>query len=451
MNVESLGWSRKVGVVAVGAMMLMHVPTARADGFWSRTYEPKNHFRNLDAAADRFQKAEALAGDDPSKVGAYLRSGIVLSDVTCEAWLGTLGRVERNSNIYKDMLNIVGNLILGISGINGASPSSLARGSMGLAAANATVDAVKDEIVMGIIADIEAKIRDGRKVSAATIKQNIPTHIDDARGMLLAYHSDCSPNAVKNLLKTSLAAVKYAPADVTLGQAKDNANADLLIARLGDDLFGIDSNQALSEPTLYKLYVTQIVAPGSESEWIKGLGEDVKGFAPSFSGAEKDKRRAILSEIAALRGFGQRYIAQRDAEIAKKSVSAQQLIQTSQVSVKVAADKAAAVDADAWTGLPMRSKDTFSAQAGASVDLTKLEVASNDATAIAVARPDAKTRGFQEAAATALQQASAADAAKKELGRLLATPLPQISAEGIRAARSTVPVSINAVLVPVGR
>ena len=437
---------------AAGLALIMFVlsSTASADGLWSRTYEPENKFRDITAAANRYQQAEANAARDPKLLDVYVRSGIVLSDITCEAWLGTLGRVERNSNFYKDMLNIVGNLILGISGINGAHPSSLARGALALSAANATVDAVKDEIVMGVISDIEAKVREGRKVSATTIRESNPVYLDDARVMLLAYHADCSPNAVKVLLKTSLASVKYVQPDLTLGQAKNKASSDLLVAKLGADMFGTDTDQTLSDRTLYKLYVTQIVAPADKSPWISSMREEVKGFAESFSRVD-DNGKTMLSDLAELRGYDQRYKVERDAEIAKQSNAAAEIEKEAQQSAKVAAAAEKNLPEKFWVGSVQKSRNTFSTALSQPADIKALEDAKSDAAAIATLRQDQKSKDLQAASEVAVQQAKAAAQAREELAKLNATPLPAPSASGIRASASTMPVSINAVLVPISR
>jgi hypothetical protein len=443
----SRNWRQAAGRVLI---IFFFSSNANADGLWSRTYEPENKFRDITAAANRYQQAEVNAARDPKLLDIYVRSGIVLSDITCEAWLGTLGRVERNSNFYKDMLNIVGNLILGISGINGAHPSSLARGALALSAANATVDAVKDEIVMGVISDIEAKVREGRKVSAATIRESNPLYLDDARAMLLAYHADCSPNAVKVLLKTSLASVKYVQPDLTLGQAKNKASSDLLVAKLGSDMFGVDTDQTLSDRTLYKLYVTQIVAPADKSGWISSMRDEVKGFAESFSRIN-DKGKTMLLDIAELRGYDQRYKVERDAEIAKQSNVAAESEKESQQSTKVAAAAEKNIPEKFWVGSVQKSRNTFSTALSQPADIKALEAAKSDAASIAILRQEQKSKELQAASEVAVQRARAVAQAREELAKVSATPLPPPSGSGLRASASTMPVSINAVLVPISR
>lgn len=441
---------RAISAVALSACAFCF-PALAADGLWSRSYEPENTFRNLKHAQDRFTDAETKASTNPSQdnIDAFMRSGFVLSDVSCEAWMGTLGRIERNANFYKDMLNIVGNLILGISGINGANPSSLARGSLGLAAANATVEAVKDEIIMGVISDIEGKVREGRKVTAATMKLSPPPFLDDARVMLLDYHRECSPNAIKVLLKTSLSNSKFTPPDTTLGAAKDQASSDLLAATLAADIFGADSEQTLSDKTLYKLYVTQVLAPDDKSAWIESMRADVKGFAESFNRDNKDKHRDALIGIAELRGYDQRYSVARAAELASQAKIAAKESDDAKAAAAAAEASRKKLPDSAFTGLTARSKNTFSLALSGGADLPALDAAKSDADKIAATRGDSTAIVFQEKATIAAARARIAAKANDELARTLATPIPQPRVGVLKATRMARPASFNAVLVPI--
>lgn len=445
-------------VVAVLALALSAMPTARsADGFWERSYEPDQKIiTNAQSVADRFMDFDTRAQKDPSAIGDYLRSGIVLSDLACEQWLTSLGRADRDVSFAKDIMNIVGNLILGISGINGANPGSLARGSLGLAAGNASVDAFKNEVILGALADIEAKLVEGRKITAATIRSYIPKakHYDDAKSLLLSYHRACSPNAVKILLKTSLAAVKYEAADTTLSESIIKAQAAATVAALLQDIYPGDPSKELTNDDLYKLYLLKIAAPGDSPPPFVAeiITPAARTLADKFSSQNETARLGLLQTIADLKQFDQRYKADKTAAIAKVEAQVQ----------KAAAEKAAAAAelARATNALP----------ASESVKLTKSKDLSKffdypsstliTPSLLAELRKQRGTLMSGKASPTVKALETAAETLEAKSEKLEQAKLVQIANEAapapktpsIDAAKSdVVPVSVNAVLVPVAQ
>ncbi|MBC7860129.1 MAG: hypothetical protein H7Z39_15445 [Burkholderiaceae bacterium] len=295
--------------VALAALM---VPLPSHAGFlgFGDSYEQSQELVTLKVSGERFGNEEKkfLPNGTGGDMTAYLKSGIVLSDHSCAIWLTGLGRADRDVGFAKDIMNIVGNVILGISGINGADPSHLARGSLSLAAGNAAVDTYRNDIIQGSISDIEAKMKEGRRISAATIKTNIPTDFDDARGMLLEYHGSCSAMTIKNMLKTSLSAVKYAPADITLTDPIKNAQIMQLTLRLVNDMYGPHSGMVLGDELLYQLYVTRAYTDdASPIAAVMRTSEAVKLVSELFVKTNVTQRQEWLSVIAHLSNYAGRY------------------------------------------------------------------------------------------------------------------------------------------------
>lgn len=188
-----------------------------------KTYEPVQLFRDFKtvatqlAADERKSKGDAY-GEKPAK--KYLDQGITLSNMACQTWLSALGKNDRDTQYGKNLLNIAGSLILGLAGINGASSSSLAKGALGLTAANAAIDAYRADILQGVISDIEPKIREGRTLSAAKARGDEgPRNYFLVKEYLVEYHATCSSNEIKRLLSTSLKEVKYSFDQATLTDA----------------------------------------------------------------------------------------------------------------------------------------------------------------------------------------------------------------------------------------
>ncbi|SFV17178.1 hypothetical protein SAMN05216552_106020 [Pseudoduganella namucuonensis] len=258
-------------------------PPREQPGFWSKSYEPEQSFSNIEVAFARFSALEksVLAheniikpptdGSYEKELGAYARAGINLSDIACDAWLGQLGRTERVTSLQKDIMNIVGNALIGFAGINGASPSSLAKGALGLSAANASTDAFVNTVVMGTISDIQTKLKEVRKISAATLRVNVADNFDDTKSMLIEYHSSCSPTGIKQLLKDSLKAAKFVPPDTKLTEQTISARIASLKSRLTDSLYGGKQSFVTSDDDLYALYILSNTPSEDTSPYIATL------------------------------------------------------------------------------------------------------------------------------------------------------------------------------------
>lgn len=447
---------KHTAIAAAIAFAFCNIQSARAsDGFWERSYEPEQkHIKKVKSAVDRFNDFDKLAQDNVASIGDYVRSGIVLSDLACEEWLGSLGRADRDVSFAKDIMNIVGNLIIGISGINGANPSSLARGSLGLAAGNASVDAFKNEVILGALADIEAKLVEGRKITAATIKGYIPTttNYDDAKGLLISYHRDCSPNAVKILLKTSLAAVKYEPADTSLSGPIVKAKTMALVAKLVDEIYPGNASKELSTDDLYKLYVMKIAAPepNPKSFVAAMITPESTALANDFSSKNVDARLGMLQTIADLKQFEQRYKADKTAAESKdiateqkakleKNAASQALADAQKaLSTKEAAKVAATPEVAEFLAAPLSKPLTPSVLS----ELKKASLSITGANASSAAKAFAAAVNALEVKTATLSEVqkvkSANDAAP--------APKPTVSDP---SKSGVAPASVNAVLVPV--
>jgi hypothetical protein len=265
-----------------------------------------------------------LTGDalkDPKKLTDYVQSGITMSDLACYAWLDTLGKSDRDVSFFKNMFNIVGNLIIGVAGINGANSDSLARGALGLSAANASVEAFQNEILLGSIPDIEDKLREGRNISAAYFLANMPTQFDQAHRGLIEYHRTCSSNAIKSLLKTALSKVKYVAPDTTLAGPIAQAESDSVAASLYKLMFK-NGEEAPSDETLYRLWATRMAYPNPKAGLIEDMRVDpsVVVVGKVFDN-DKDKYALSLDRIAALRGYKKRLDKELEKESAEKTAA----------------------------------------------------------------------------------------------------------------------------------
>lgn len=327
----------KAKIFPSALFLILMVPTsglAAGENFWKKTYKPEYPFETLDAAKKRFDERAKAAQEFPSikTIDPYLRSGILISDIACDTWLNTLGRSERDTNISKSLTNIFVNLIMGFSGINGASPSSLAKGSLGLSAYNASIEVFKNEVLLGTIADIQEKLQEGRKITAATIKRYPPDNFDDAQGMLLSYHNECSPNAIRALLRTSLGAVKYEPADTTLTEAQQAAKAQKAYAELVKDM-STGNTIVLSDQTLYRLYVSEIAAPNNSEIFFQGAkDQNFIEIQKIFKEKNTEHRTQLLSIIADSKQFPQQFIKDNHNIIQKEKETIQIAAETAEDS-----------------------------------------------------------------------------------------------------------------------
>lgn len=423
---------------------------SQADNFWKESYEPAQPFAKIDAAIDRFQEHEKLAkSNSKEKINLYLRSGILVSDIACDNWLAMLGRSERDANVAKSIINIVGNLILGISGINGANPRSLAKGALGLGAMNASVDTFKNEVLLGTIADIEAKLQEGRHITASTIRTNVPGNFDDAQGMLLSYHNECSPNAIKVLLRKSLAAVKYEPADTTLSDARLDAKARLATADLAKEMYGLGVS-TIPDDLLYRLYVTQIAAPSDTYDFIEAMKTgDFTEAAKTFNQTNLEKRKILLETIAGAKGYPQRFIADRDAALAEAAARKKRESSRAEEAGKAAG----AVSESGVKGISSTELAAAKAVIAAPISSVISDDQLNAATKVAnkAANIDSKnTVEFSKRLGELIEARKSVSTASDTVESIKSIPSPVLSPSIEKSLTSDTPVSVNAVLVPKG-
>jgi len=292
--------------------ILIGAGEAHAENWWDKTYQPERAFLDeFDRSKQRFEKARDDAFDRNVRVDRYVQSGITMSDLACDAWLDMLGRSDRDASVFKDVVNIVGNLILGVSGINGASSSTLARGTLGLSAVNASVDAYRHEVILGSISDIQAKIKEGRAISAQTLVEHLPTDPEVAKRRLREYNDGCSPAAIKVLLRAGLAAVKYAPPDVTLGLSADTVAAMAAAKQLAGRMYASLDDPALvdgriPDDVLYRLWATRVAMPGSEEVLIRNWASDPRVVAAADALKAKDKGGDLVQLLEKI-GFLRKY------------------------------------------------------------------------------------------------------------------------------------------------
>lgn len=456
------------------ALAVCSCPPARAaDGFWKKSFQPQQYFYKVNEDVVRFNRLSVDAERTPTdqNLTNYVQAGITLSDTGCEVWIYTLGYSERDAGFFKDILNIVGNLILGVSGINGASSNSLARGALGLSAGNAGIDAFREEVVLGAISDIEEKLREGRIISSANLVAHIPKNYDEAKRRLMDYHHTCSPGAVKMLLKRSLSAVKYVSPDTTLASPIEQAKADILIDKLSAEMYPAGDAKPLGGDTLYELYVTEIAMPTSKAEFVARIRDNaylnvVKvDFESDVPPGKKATKITLLKQIADFRGYPDRLklAAQKDAEDAAAAAVAAK----AKGAADAAADKiAAATNEDA----SKQKRDAAEAEKSAK----EKEAADKKAAAQSATGDAAQKAKAEQAAAEAAAKKAAAEAV--EAGKQLmqaesraatASQVAQSKSAELEVAKSRetvvrataaapasgapAPVSLNAILVPIAK
>jgi hypothetical protein len=277
---------------------------------WSRadrTYEPTQLFYDLDTAASQLQASEQSSANDPYNAvpaRTYLDDGVTLSNMACQSWLTALGKTDRDTQHAKNVLNIVGSLLLGLAGINGASSSSLAKGALGLTSANAFIDAYRADILQGVISEIEPKIRDARRLSVdAAYGTEAPKNYYAVRRYLVAYHATCSSNEIKRLLSASLKEVKYSFEPATVADAARAADA----ANQTADLFHMIFNESgtFSDDALLDLYGLLVAGATAETIGtplpIATLAADKVAALGDDDAAKKEAVIVKLARIGAIR------------------------------------------------------------------------------------------------------------------------------------------------------
>lgn len=304
-----------IHIFTAGALILAALSGTEkvyAENWWDKTYQPERAFLDeFDKSRQRFEKARDDAFERNGSISRYVQSGITMSDLACDAWLDMLGRSDRDASVFKDVVNIVGNLILGVSGINGASSNALARGTLGLSAINASVDAYRHEVILGSISDIQSKIKEGRIISAQTLTEHLPVDPEVAKRRLREYNDGCSPAAIKVLLRAGLAAVKYVPPDVTLGLNADALASMAAAKQLAGRMYASPDDPALldgriPDDVLYRLWATRVAMPGSEEPLLRNWAADPRVVAAAKALTAKDNG-GDLTQLLEKIGFLRKY------------------------------------------------------------------------------------------------------------------------------------------------
>jgi len=292
-------------------------------------YEPyPEKFADLTRAASQFETRRSEAGTSSAAVPAYLDAGVTLSNVACEIWFTGLARVDRNTTLTKDLMNVVGTFILGVAGINGASANSIGRGALGLAAANTAFEVYRADVLLGSIEDIRAKIREDRKVAEDALLARPDVTFDAAQRRLLEYHQLCSVERIRVLLSTSLSAVKFERPDTTLATPVDKARATALITTL--KLGNIDA-LLQDQDVLYQTYLSLVIYPTADDadpDIAKTARKNqvvaiyAARFAALATAAEKEQVLTTLQQISVLLKFGDRLKADLAAGAFQKQADA---------------------------------------------------------------------------------------------------------------------------------
>jgi hypothetical protein len=210
----------------------------------------------IEADYDRFKKAEKAALQSKATkedIRLYIEAGLTLSDGACRQWLYELEHTDRTLDLNKDLMNVVGNAIVGIAGLNGASAISLARASIVLSGANAAVDTYKANIIQGVIPEIRVKLNDGRDKFKKELYEDLPEQFDEAKRELREYHDTCSASEIRRLLNTGLQAIKYQDPAAQFKNDIEAATTDVNNAKAYNAIFG--SNGSFSDEELFGLWV----------------------------------------------------------------------------------------------------------------------------------------------------------------------------------------------------
>jgi hypothetical protein len=146
MGTYRLAWTLSVSVAIALLFSLSGCSVIR------NKLEPQALYGDFQAPLDRFTASDIEAAK-PGAVAAqlkdYVDAGTVLSDAACRAWLATLSNSDREIGFTQSIMNIAGNAFVGVAGLNGVSAANLGRFSIGLGAANASIDTYRSDIILG--------------------------------------------------------------------------------------------------------------------------------------------------------------------------------------------------------------------------------------------------------------------------------------------------------------
>jgi hypothetical protein len=297
-------------------------------------YEPsQDKFVDLTQAAARLELRRNEAQRNPGAVTNYLDAGVSLSNVACELWFTGLARVDRDTTLTKDLMNVVGNFILGVAGMNGANPTSLGRGALGLSAVNTAFEVYRANILLGSIEDIRAKIRDDRKVAEEALFVRTDISYEAALRRLLEYHQLCSVERIKVLLSMSLANVRFERPDTSLATPIDKAKATALVTTLKVPLGNVDA-LLQDQDLLYQIYLALVVYPSagaSDPEVARNAlkNQVVAIYTARYTAAtpaEREQALTTLQQIAVLLKFGDRLKSDVAAGALQKQVDAKRML-----------------------------------------------------------------------------------------------------------------------------
>lgn len=235
----------------------------------------------------RARSASEGDGTDGPKLKRFIDSGIVASNIACDLWLVNLSHTDRQLDLGKDMMNIVANTFIGIAGLNGAGATSLARASLGLAGANAALDAFKSNVIQGIIPEIRVKLEQNRDIKVTAVESDYPDSYPEAQQWLVAFHRTCSGDEVRRLLRTSLQAVAYQAADESLSAPINRAVNAVAIAQLFLDVMAVRGT--FTDEQLYRIWLSGVRVADE-----KDLPDYVKGDAFAKLAVEKLKALAKI-------------------------------------------------------------------------------------------------------------------------------------------------------------
>lgn len=397
-------------------------------------YEPdQKNFTDLARAATQFEKRQTEAAASAAAIPAYLDAGVTLSNVACERWFTSLARAERDTSLTKDLMNVVGNLILGVAGINGANANSIGRGALGLAAANTAFEVYQSNVLLGSIEDIRAKIREDRTVAEDALLGRTDVTFDAAQRRLLEYHKLCSAERIKVLLSTSLSAVKFEHPDTTLSGPVDRAQARVLVTTL--KLGNVDA-LLQSQDLLYQTYLALVAYPtpdGSEPDVAKAARNNqvVAIYASKYvNAADKEEVLTTLQQIAVLLKFGDRLKSDIAAGAAQKQADAKKDLEDAKERVNA----------------------TVKSSSGDREVANALGISSDGGTEAATVRVDPYDQNLQQRLATSSSNNARNLALELQKVRDAETRLKLAAGSADRARSSLAPAGgVTPRIVPVGR
>lgn len=263
-------------------------------------------FTDLGEDITRFNKmgeAARAPAAQPSHVRDFRKAGASLSDTVCDGWLDALHRTDREVAYAKDIMNIVANAFLGIGGVNRINPVDIGRANIVLGAANASIDTFRAEFIQGAIPKIKTKIKEARTLALQALEALDPTEYDKARRALSEYHGTCSSIAIKNLVETSLQAVRYARPDPKADEAYKDTQEAVAARVVYSIVFG--RTGAFDPEQLFRFWVVWMSGLESGSTLHKAYSQDrlvalALASAPANANPPPQPYVSLVSELGAI-------------------------------------------------------------------------------------------------------------------------------------------------------